>query len=167
VGSEDAEVCFQVFATPLTGGAETTLGSDCVQTSEVEGLGVSDQVFGNLNFVIARCTVPPAGYETEWCDFHAQASVDHSCDSYVYDACVAARYDCPDGDLPEFEYTLVTEPNPNDPNGDGDQDPDQSGGCSVSGARLGAGSAWSPLLLLLLGATILGRRRKVAASSNS
>lgn len=166
LGSEARVVCFDVTATPLQGGETINLGNQCVDTSTVENIGVSEGIFGNSTFVLTRCTVPPAGYEDEWCDLFAQAAAEHTCDGMGdFDACVAARYDCPLGDLPEYEHTLAEDPsNPKgatkDGDGDENENAEESAGCSC---RMGAGvlsrGGSSGFLLLLLGGATLYRRR--------
>lgn len=171
LGDESREVCFEGFAMPLLGGDEVSLGTDCVQTSEVAGLGLSEEIVGNLNAVLNRCLEPPTDYEDEWCALFAQASMDHSCEAFAYkDACVAARYACPDGDLPEFEHTLVEEEDGDSGNGDGGDGggtwknrrvSDESGGCTLgAGKPSHTGFVWFGFLLTCLGLT---RRRESLA----
>lgn len=98
----NGEFCVEVFAIPYTDTPEFSLGTVCMDPDVELELGVKDIPYGSIESVLAICELPPDGYMDEWCAYHAEAFVRHSCAGFVEEACVQARYECPDGDLPEW-----------------------------------------------------------------
>lgn len=100
LGTEVKESCFEVFATPILDGPEISLGEGCVDTRDVAGSIPYDQPWGYLDRMLLECTVPPEGYQHEWCNAFALQFGLNSCDSApVEQACIAARVECENGDL--------------------------------------------------------------------
>ena len=127
----DGEFCLEVFAIPYAGTPEFSLGTVCRDPDAELTLGVQDIPYGSLDSVLAVCELPPDGYMDEWCAYHAEAFTRHSCAGFVVDACVQARYECPEGDLPEwYEENGIDPDDPNAPNG--------TGGSGTGGAGTGA-----------------------------
>jgi hypothetical protein len=158
LAADATEVCFEVFAVPVIGGDEVSIGSECLPTNSIGGLGEREEIYGTVESTLSTCVVPPAGYEEEWCTYFSPASVDHSCDGYYAEACEAARAECSDGD--GGSEVIDQEERANNENGDDkNSPPDQSGSCSTSHV----GSEHNPLLFGLLfgfvGVTISRRRR--------
>ncbi len=99
---EPDEVCFEVFARPITGGDDISLTAGCLST-EAFTLGVVDELSANTEHALKTCAVPPDGYFEEWCAAFAEQFAAESCEGTHQDACFAARQDCLDGDHPTDE----------------------------------------------------------------
>lgn len=170
VGTEEREVCTEVFAVPLLGGDRVSLGEECLDTASLEGLGTTTGEFGNVNYVLLRCTVPPVGYEEAWCEAFSPAFAAPSCEDFSFEECIAARTDCPAGDHPSQEAiaqerearedtTSLPEPDEEDEENSSGESSNDKGGCSASsgtGTRPGA----MYFLGLLSAAFVLRRRRR-------
>lgn len=116
----DGEFCLELFAIPYTETPEFSLGIVCLDPDAELNLGVQDIPYGSLDNVLAVCELPPDGFTDEWCAYHAEAFTRHSCAGFVVEACVQARYECPEGDLPEWYEENGIDPNdPDAPNGTG------------------------------------------------
>lgn len=117
------EFCVEVFGIPYNGDSEVSLGTTCMNPDAELDLGVQDLLYGTIESVLRVCELPPDGYTDDWCAYHAEAFTRHSCQGFVEEACVQARYECPEGDLPEWYDANGIDPNdpnapynPNDPN---------------------------------------------------
>ncbi len=131
------EFCVEVFATPYNGDPELSLGTTCLDPDSELELGVQDLLYGTVESVLRVCELPPDGYTEEWCTHHEEAFVRHSCQGFVLEACLRARYDCPEGDLPEFYDENGIDPNdPNAPFGPSGG----TGGMGAGGTGSGASS---------------------------
>jgi hypothetical protein len=96
---EGDELCFEAFGFSYQSDAVTPLGQDCVSLVGL-GVGVKDEIAGDLRQTLLGCVVPPAGYETNWCAAFGPAFTSKSCEGFGLDACFAARRGCPSGDHP-------------------------------------------------------------------
>jgi hypothetical protein len=121
----NGEFCIEVFAIPYAASPEFSLGTVCLDPDVELDLGVKDEPYGSLDSLLAGCEIPPDGFMDDWCAYHAEAFARHSCSGFIEAACLEARYECPDGDLPEWF----------DENG---INPDGTGGTGNGGSGTGA-----------------------------
>lgn len=152
-----SEICYELFARPIIGGDDFLLASDCLPT-DASALGVQPETSSNQDYVLARCIVPPVGYDAEWCAVFSAAFEERSCSTFVYkESCFAARRACPQGDDPppgteEEEQMMgvggsgsggVTGDGDGDGDGDimGDGDARGDGGLTGDGDSVGDGDA--------------------------
>lgn len=141
------EFCVEVFALPYTDSPDVSLGTVCMDPDAELMLGVRDTPHGSLSNLLATCELPPDGYADEWCAYHTEAFTRHSCAGFIEEACVQARYECPDGDLPEWYDENGLDPDePNAPNngtgggGGGNETGGNGAGASGGGGEDGVGA---------------------------
>ncbi len=155
-----ASVCYSLVALPLLGGEEIDLGSDCFETDSLGTLGVSDEIYGDVDATLAYCETPPEGYEDAWCDSlrdTCQSSTEGACATFG-ETCTTEDVDNPPDPPVDDDTTTGTE--------DGSSHADSnesSGGCSVASTHGSPASGIGFAGLLAFGATLLARRRRQTA----
>ncbi len=90
LGTEEREVCFQVWATPLLGGDAVQVAEGCLDTASLGPLGTEPADADYIDAALRKCTVPPTGYEARWCSLF-----ESGCDDPSYEAsCLSAQQSC-------------------------------------------------------------------------
>ncbi len=98
----DDDVCYEVYGFPFTSDETVLIDAGCLSVTDLE-LGELDVPYGNIDGTLAGCTIPPEGFDDEWCVFFESALASQSCDSFPLESCFAARRACAGGDNPSFE----------------------------------------------------------------
>src|SRR5690606_18815578 len=78
-----SELCYEVLARPIIPGDDFVLVADCVPV-DASTLGVHPETSSNQDYVLARCIVPPVGYDAEWCAVFNDAFNEQSCSSFGF-----------------------------------------------------------------------------------
>ncbi|HEY6080253.1 MAG TPA: hypothetical protein VIW29_15675, partial [Polyangiaceae bacterium] len=141
---EGDELCFEMFGFSYQSDSVTPLGQDCVSLVGL-GVGVKDELSGDLRQTLLGCVVPPAGYESNWCAAFGPAFTSKSCEGFSLDACFAARRSCPSGDSPsnqQEQSERATRASPGTGGGSGTGGGVGSGGTgALTGGADGKGAA--------------------------
>lgn len=87
------EYCWELYARALVGGDEVLVGNGCVSHEQLDIYPIEQRIADEERY-IQQCTVPPKGYEEQWCESFETQLATRNCDGVNTSGCQAALAAC-------------------------------------------------------------------------